>query len=203
MADPTNNMVNALSPADQAAMQPETFANPLVKQKIDNLVRIMSIPGQTLQSQQPLTTDDMLQPARDMTGQFGAIGLPMAKSGSLGMAGGRTVMPGAVPLRAPGGKFLKPLSDARGMPNPFIPEEVGYKVPKPGEVAPTAGPSNPMYTPETAPDMNAANKLLERKQTDQLNVNPADVERWKSTMPLNLQNTPPELSQLIKALLGK
>jgi hypothetical protein len=89
MADPTTDMVNALSPEDQAAMQPETFANPLVKKKIDNLVKIMSIPGQALSSEQPMTTQDMLQPARDMTGQFGAIGLPMAKAGTAGIFGGK------------------------------------------------------------------------------------------------------------------
>lgn len=86
MADDTPN---TLSPADQAAMQPETFANPLVKKKIDNMVKLLSIPGQALNSEQPVTTDDMIKPARDMAMQFGAIGLPMSKPGSAGIFGGK------------------------------------------------------------------------------------------------------------------
>jgi hypothetical protein len=216
MADPTN-----LSPADQAAMQPETFVNPMVKALMERGAANVAKPGQLMENNpykpgseehawyQDQQNKGAIDWATKNAGSLIGGGMPMAKPGSLGMAGGRTVMPGAVPLRGPGGTFLKPMADARGMPNPFIPEAAGYKIPKPGEVAPTTGPSNPMYTPETAPDMAAAKKLLERKQTDQLNVNPADVERWKSTMPLNVTNptpepTPsPETTQLIKALLGK
>jgi hypothetical protein len=109
-------------------------------------------------------------------------GMGGAEAGALGMAGGRTVMPGAVPLRGPGGAFLKPMTDARGLPNAFIPESAGYKVVKPGEVAPTSEPSNAMYTDANAPDPAALDALLQRRQTDQLSVNPNDVGYWKSRM---------------------
>lgn len=92
MADQTDDYVKALqglSPADQAAMQPETFANPLVKQKIDNFVNTLSIPGQAFNSEMPVTTEDMLQPARDLTGTLARGGVPMAKAGSAGIFGGK------------------------------------------------------------------------------------------------------------------
>lgn len=92
MADQTDDYVKALqglSPADQAAMSPETFVNPLVKQKIDKLAATIAIPGQVMANEQPMTTEDMIQPARDMTTTFGSMGVPMAKAGTAGIFGGK------------------------------------------------------------------------------------------------------------------
>jgi hypothetical protein len=215
MADNVANTISALSPQDQAAMQPETFVTPMVKALLGGMASNVAKPGQimTKNPYPPGSEENSWYEDQRMKGvgdwaprtaisMLGG-GSPMAESGALGMAGGRTTMPGAVALRGPGGKFLKPMSDARGIPNPFIPEVASYKVPKPGEVIPTAEPANPMYTPENAPDMATANKLLERQQNDQLNVDPQDVNKWKTSMPNGFSNTTPEQAQLIKALLGK
>lgn len=117
-------------------------------------------------------------------------GSPFAQAGALGAAGGRTMMPGgSASLRGPGGKFIKPMTDARGMPNAFIPEEAGYRASRPGEVVPTAEPTNPMYTAQNAPDMSVVDQLLQRRQTDQLNVNPFDIEYWRSRIPNGFMRT--------------
>lgn len=92
MADDTDAYVKALqglSPADQAAMQPETFVNPLVKKKIDDVAGVMAIPGQVLSNQEPSTSESLIPSAVNMTGTFGSMGVPMAESGSAGIFGGK------------------------------------------------------------------------------------------------------------------
>lgn len=97
-----NALISALSGEDQAAMQPETFANPLVKKKIGDFVNLLSMPGKALQSEVPVTTQDMIEPARNMALQFGALGTPMAKSGSLGTFGGKPPAPVKIPITESG-----------------------------------------------------------------------------------------------------
>jgi hypothetical protein len=48
VADDVTNMVNALSAQDQAAMQPETFVNPMVKALIEGAAANVAKPGQMM-----------------------------------------------------------------------------------------------------------------------------------------------------------
>jgi hypothetical protein len=63
--------------ADQAAMSPETFANPAVSQVLGNLgktaANVFLAPGRALASEQPITSEEMIKPAAD-TASFMTLG---------------------------------------------------------------------------------------------------------------------------------
>jgi len=75
-----------LSEADQAAMMPETFVNPLVDKKLRDTANIMMIPGRTLQSEMPMTSEDMIAPANQLAG------MAMQGSGAMPAEGFRSGM---------------------------------------------------------------------------------------------------------------
>jgi hypothetical protein len=231
MADDTANLIAALqgnpSAADMAALASQRLQsqsqrdvpqynmsdpNPLrhvvgpsMSGIINGLAHVVNIPQQAIQGAQYDVThpgaSQAVGPAADAAMLMAGGGTPMAEEGALGAAGGRTVMPGGQRLRGVGGKYIKPEFDARGIPNPFVPDKGNYAVPKPGEVMPTAEPNNPMYNAQTAPDMTAANKMLERQQSDKLNVNPADVERWKAQLGNGFGTMQRDPAQLLSDLL--
>jgi hypothetical protein len=66
-----------LSEADQAAMSPETFANPLAKLYLKRAINTLAIPGRALQSREPITTEEMIEPAMDLSGMVMLGGAPM------------------------------------------------------------------------------------------------------------------------------
>lgn len=57
-----------MSPADQAAMSPETFVNPVADKMVRATVNGVLAPGRALNSTEPLTSDQMIAPAADMAG---------------------------------------------------------------------------------------------------------------------------------------
>lgn len=110
MADQTQDIVNALkglSPEDQTAMQPETFANPAVAQTMKGLAGIATIPKHLIDaaaeapppglrredftdipgSAQP--GDKLISTAADTAMALAGTGAPAAETGAAGIFGGR------------------------------------------------------------------------------------------------------------------
>jgi len=117
MADPTTDMVNALSQQDQAAMQPETFVNPMVKALMGGAAVNVAKPGQLMeknpykpgseehswyQDQQNKGAVDWS--TRNAVGLMGG-GMPMAEPGAAGIFGGKLAQ----------GADLKALQEAKQM----------------------------------------------------------------------------------------
>jgi hypothetical protein len=99
----TDDYVKALqaNPADQAAMQPETFANPMVKALLEGTAKKVAVPGQVMTpNPYPPGSEEsdwfegqrynrgMDWAHRTAVGIMGG-GAPMAEQSALGMAGGR------------------------------------------------------------------------------------------------------------------
>lgn len=128
MADQTQDIVNALkglSPEDQAAMQPETFANPAVAQTMKGLAGIATIPKHLIDaaaeapppglrredftdipgSAQP--GDKLAGAAADTAMALAGTGAPAAEAGAAGIFGGKLAK----------GADLKALAEAERMRN--------------------------------------------------------------------------------------
>jgi len=103
----TDDYVKALqsSPEDQAAMQPETFANPMVKALLEGTVKNATIPGQIM-TPNPYPSgseenawfegqryDKGMDWAHRAAISLMGGGAPMAQQGAFGMAGGRGAKP--------------------------------------------------------------------------------------------------------------
>ncbi len=104
------NPVSQLSAQDAAAMQPETYVNPLADQMIRGAAGLAMIPGQVYQSQDPVVPTDLVKPATDMAMALtlGAGAVP-AEAGALRM-GAR--LPGSKSIEAYAKTgALKPLSE--------------------------------------------------------------------------------------------
>jgi len=56
-----------LSEDDQAAMMPETYVNPYVDKKLRQIGRAAKLPGRALHSKTPMSSEDMIKPALDLT----------------------------------------------------------------------------------------------------------------------------------------
>jgi hypothetical protein len=89
MPDNSNLWSQALSDPNQAAMQPETFSNPLVKKHVADVANLLGMPGRAYSSTEPIPSEQMVGPAFEIAKQFGMLGLPMAKPGTAGIMGGR------------------------------------------------------------------------------------------------------------------
>lgn len=111
-----NALISALSGEDQAAMQPETFVNPLAKNLIGHTVGgLLNLPQRALEaSAADMSTlgdhsvpKQSVEPATDAAMKLIGNGLPWAQSGSAGIFGGKLAQ----------GADLKAMAEAQQMAN--------------------------------------------------------------------------------------
>jgi hypothetical protein len=76
-----------LSDDDQAAMSPETYANPVVDRLIRNTANTLAVPGRVYNSPRPVSTEEMVGPAADLAGlvTLGAGAMPAEDSLRMGI----------------------------------------------------------------------------------------------------------------------
>ena len=84
-----DNYVKALSPEDLAAMQPETYVNPVANTMVQNTIKMLMTPGNVYQSPTPVTTEQMVEPAFDMARALVGGGPMVAEEGAAGALGGK------------------------------------------------------------------------------------------------------------------